>query len=514
MAPQTKSYDYIVCGGGTAGCVVASRLAEANYSVLLLEAGGSRESVPASIMPAAQAMILGTEAEWNIYSEREKGLNNRKIHLARGKFLGGTSGANGTLCCRGTRGDYDSWGVEGWSGDEMHRYMSKAEGFRNKPWFKADESAHGHEGPLITAPHDPAPISELLLESFQSKGLPFESDMFTSGSRAHGCGHGVRSVYKGIRTTSADNIRGDRQLNNVQVELFTSVDRVLLERVNGELEAVGVAAVSVRGGQKTAVEFTAKKEVILSLGAYCTPTALLRSGIGPKNELKKHGIQQHLDLSGVGQNLQDHLILMTIYEVSKPDLTLDAQIYPEGMRDRAIAQWEKDQSGFMSQFPFGIFAYARLDERLADSPLWQKAKAERNDGLDPMDLNNSQPHVEFSNVECYPAKYGYNDPPKDGESAFVMTTELFSQKSRGQVTLASTDPTVNPIVEHNYLSHPLDILVFAEGCRLANEVVVGGKGTKDIIAGSWPKNLAHHAHMTRERWEKEIREKADTCKLR
>jgi choline dehydrogenase-like flavoprotein len=123
----------------------------------------------------------------------------------------------------------------------------------------------------------------------------------------------------------------------------------------------------------------------------------------------------------------------------------------------------------------------------------------------------SQPHVEFWNTECYSPKYMFKDFPPDGKYAFAMATTFFSAKSRGEVTLRSMDPTANPKVQHNYLSDPLDMLVFSEACRLANEIAVDGAGTKDIVIGSWPSAQGHDKYTTREEWQGAIRERADTC---
>ena len=177
--------------------------------------------------------------------------------------------------------------------------------------------------------------------------------------------------------------------------------------------------------------------------------------------------------------------------------------------DKSIAEWQSNHSGFFSKFPFGAFAFARLDERLANSPLWQNAA--RVNGRDPLDLLPCQPHVEFWNTECYFPTSLSAEFPSEGQQAFALVTELFAPKSRGQVSLQSKDATQNPVVDHNYLSDPLDLLVFSEGCRLANEIVVDGAGTRDVVSGSWPRHLTHHSHTTREEWEPVIRAGADTC---
>jgi choline dehydrogenase-like flavoprotein len=130
-----------------------------------------------------------------------------------------------------------------------------------------------------------------------------------------------------------------------------------------------------------------------------------------------------------------------------------------------------------------------------------------------MGLLPTQPHVEFWNTECYSPKYMLKDFPKDDESAFAMATEFFAPRSRGEISIKSTDPTENPVVNHNYLEDPLDMLVFSEACRMANEIATKGAGTKDIVIGSWPRHRNHHTFTTREEWVPIIRSNADTCKF-
>ncbi|KAF2204315.1 alcohol oxidase [Delitschia confertaspora ATCC 74209] len=503
-----KTYDYIICGGGTAGCALASRLAEdPKLSILLIEAGPPNDKVPASAIPAAVSQVLGTDADWNIQSEPCKELNNRKLHLGRGKFLGGSSGCNGTLCIRGVKQDYDDWGVEGWSGEDMFQYMKKTETFQNKPWFDADMKSHGTNGPLTTAPHDPAPISSLVLNSFQSKGLPFRPDMFTTGETANGCGHVVRTIYKGVRTTSVDYFGKEKQHPNIEILTGHYVDRILLETgSDGIVRASGVKIQDAGGEVKT---IQARIEIIMTAGAYGSPAILLRSGIGPQEELSQLGIESKVNLPGVGKNLMDHLVMLSFYEVSKPDVTNDHLIWHTGAREKTAQEYKASRTGFFSQFPFGVFAFARLDERLKDSEIWQKTN--QTNGRDPMGTTENQPHVEFWNTECYSPKYMFKDFPPDGHYAFAMATTFYSPRSLGEVTITSTNPTANPRVQHNYLSDPLDMLIFSEGCRLANEIALEGVGTKDIIVGSWPAAHGHDKYTTREDWQQAIRQRADTC---
>lgn len=189
-------------------------------------------------------------------------------------------------------------------------YNVKAETFHPKPWFDANEQAHGYNGPLHTEPHDLAPISQLIMSSFVSKGLPHVPDMFSTGETPHGCGHAPRSVYNGLRTTSADFITNGYTRKNVTVVTRSTVDHVLVEPdlQTGELVARGVLVQDTLSGDVRA--YHAKREVVICGGAYCSPAILLRSGIGPKSELQKHDIPCLIDSPGVGQNLMDHPVLL------------------------------------------------------------------------------------------------------------------------------------------------------------------------------------------------------------
>jgi choline dehydrogenase-like flavoprotein len=209
-------------------------------TVLIIEAGKPKDAVPAAAIPAAVSQILGTDADWNIQSEPCPELNNRQLHLGRGKFISGSSGCNGTLCIRGVPQDYDDWAVAGWSGADMFAYMKKAENFKNKDWFEANEKEHGRNGPLTTAPHDPAPISACVLKSFQSKGLPLKPDMFTTGEAAQGCCHAVRTIYEGVRSTSFDYIDSQADISNIEILTGQYVDKIILENRGTELVAAGV----------------------------------------------------------------------------------------------------------------------------------------------------------------------------------------------------------------------------------------------------------------------------------
>lgn len=340
-----------------------------------------------------------------------------------------------------------------------------------------------------------------------SKGLPLDHDMFAAGENPHGCGHSVRTVHQGLRTTSADFITKQKPRDNLHLMVESHVEKVVIEKdEQGDFRATGVRVVQADG---TVVELKASKEVIVSGGAYCSPNILNRSGIGAKSELEKHGITTLVDLPGVGKNLQDHLIVFMFYETDKEGITTDSLLYHGNALEKAYTQWKEEKKGPLTVFPFGIFAYARLDERLADSEIWNSAP--RKEGRDPMGLTKKQPQVEFFTTECYGGPKQYDQFPINGKHAFSMIAELFSPKSRGTVTLRNADASAIPVVDCNYLSDPLDLEVLAEACAFGNEIITEGAGTKDLVKGSWPSELAHHNFKTREDWKEYVKDNATTC---
>lgn len=477
-------YDYIICGGGTSGCVVAARLAEdTNARILVIEAGEHNKDLENTRMTFGGGLLVGTEHDWNLSTVPQKHANDRQIELQRGKHLGGSSGVNGTLCIRGCKQDFDDWHLTGWSGEEVFAAMRKSETFHDKTWFDAAEGAHGGSGPLHTEPHDLAPISKLVLESMQSSGLQLDHDMFSTGDTPHGCGHVPRTHYQGLRTTGADFITDKHHRDNIDIIVKATVDKINVTETRNGLQATSVDVVLSTGRLTT---LHATREIIISGGSYCTPAILMRSGIGPADELAKHDIPCKLDSPGVGRNLQDHLIVFAFYEVSESGLTNDEKLWHGNAFAESLAQWRDKKTGVLATFPFGAFAYARLDERLKDSELWQTSKLDTPHGRDAMGLTAKQPNVEYFNTECYAGPRCYNQFPVDSKHAFAMITELFSPRSRGTVTLKSRDPRDNPVIDHNFLADPLDVLVLAEGVRYGNEIIMQGEGTKKAVKGSWP----------------------------
>ncbi|CAF0944459.1 unnamed protein product [Rotaria sp. Silwood1] len=397
------TYDYIVIGGGTSGAVAARRLAEGdtNSSVCLLEAGPSHEEVIHGRIPGN--WLLGKEKshDWNYDTVAQKGCNNRIISAPRARFLGGCSAINGTLLIRGTKADYDriaAMGNPGWSWEDMLPYFKASETFHPAEWHQSDLTVHGTSGPLHTEPYPHAPISEKVIESFIDSGFEYKPDMFVRGDY-EGVGHAVRTAYKGIRSTSADFIL-HYEKTNLTVRTGIYVDRIILEKNNvnnkekRDYKAVGVEAHYDATGQSIIIK--ARKEIILSAGAYNSPMVLMYSGIGPAEHLIEMGISYEL------------------------------------------------------------------------------------------------PHN-----------------PVEGEGGIGLYVLLCGPQARGTVRLSSKDPTCKPIIDHAYLENDLDVAVLAEGCRIGHEVLMKGRGTKNIVVGPWPKTISHPKDLAD--WKKHVRAVASTC---
>lgn len=385
---------------------------------------------------------------------------------------------------------------------------NQAETFHPQDWFPHDESAHGFDGPLHIEPAKVYPIADKFFESFQSKGLPYIPDMFSSGCAGQGTGHAMRTTYKGNRTTAADYVTKDRERSNVHVQCGATVDKVILEKDSqGNLVAKGV---EYRDNVGNTYKAYALKEVLIAGGTYNSPTMLLRSGIGPREDLEKLGIPVQVDLPGVGMNLQDHQLIFTYYEIGESGLTDDERVnhdldaYASGH-----AEWKKSKTGWLATFPFGAFGFARLSDRLdKENPEWKALP--REPGRDPMGLTKDQPNLEFFNTVCYGGPPEYTDKPEKGQFALAMCAFLCGAQSRGKVTIKTPDPYEAPAVNPNYLQDKRDLIMMSEGVRFANEVVMEGAGTKDIVKGSWPPSHKHHLNKTNEDWQPHVQKYAST----
>lgn len=307
---QNKEFDCIIVGAGSTGCVLANRLSEQeDVSVCLLEAGGSSDSWKVNIPLAAVALVADKVKNWCYSTTKQSALNNRHCYQPGGKMLGGSSEINAMIYIRGVRQDYDTWrdvGCVGWSFDDVLPYFKKSqhrEAGANQ-W-------HGQGGLLNVAPiTDPSPINQVFIDAAKQQGHALNNDF--NGVEQEGVG-----LYEVTQKNAERWSTAKAFLNPVKARPnLIVISGALTQRVL--LDGKRATGVKVRiDGQVSSL--MARKEVILSAGAFGSPKLLMLSGIGPSDELAKHEIPQCLELKGIGQNLQDHPAYIVSYHSASHD---------------------------------------------------------------------------------------------------------------------------------------------------------------------------------------------------
>ncbi len=437
MASEADTYDFIVTGAGSAGCVLAARLSESGkYKVLLLEAGGEDKSMWIHVPIGYAKTFVDPRVNWMFESEPEANLNNRTMYQPRGKVLGGTSSINGMIYMRGHAADYDQWrqmGNEGWDYDSVLPYFRKAEDNERG----ADEF-HGSGGPLRVS-NQPYKweIAEALVQACQQAGIPFNPDF--NGRTQEGCGFYQTTTNNKRRwSTAAAYLTEAKKRPNLTIKTRAHACKVLTE--NGR--AVGVEFQTPRG-RETA---RAAREVIVSGGAYGSPHLLLNSGIGPADHLRDMGVPVVRDMPGVGSNLQDHFNTFCTYRISK-DLSLNSLHYSMPRRLMAGARYFLFKSGPMSGNGLYVGALVRSDPSLERPDIqlnisaWSTVDRNRK-GI----ISHPHPGISISPVHLRP----------DG---------------RGTVRLRSPNPLDDPKIHFNFIKTDYDMQVMIKGVRMARDIV-------------------------------------------
>lgn len=353
-----REYDYIVVGGGSAGCALANRLSSnPEYSVLLVEAG-QRDRNYLFKLPMLMGKLMHSGLyNWDYYTEPEPELNGRKIYWPRGKVLGGTSTINGMIYVRGNAADYDGWqaaGCDGWSYDSVLPYFKRSEGHIDR-----QDEFHGNDGPLtVRRSRGPNPLFDVFVEAGQQAGYPFTDDF--NGAEQEGFGRYDFNIRDGKRCSTATAfIDPVWSRPNLDVQTGVHVRRVVVE--NGQATGIEV------GGDSSPTRILARKEVVLSAGVVSSPHILMLSGIGEAEHLQQHGIGVEHDLPGVGQNVHDHVDCCLVYECKQP-ITL----YRDLRLDRAafgVVQGALFGTGLISTFPYEAGAFMKSDTARATPDL-------------------------------------------------------------------------------------------------------------------------------------------------
>ncbi|MEJ2478724.1 MAG: choline dehydrogenase [Acidihalobacter sp.] len=429
-----KTFDYIIVGAGSAGCVLANRLsADPDIRVLLLEAGPRDRSIFIH-MPAAFAEPLKNDRyNWYYESEPEPHMDNRRMYCPRGRVLGGSSSINGMVYIRGHALDYDRWaqapGLEHWAYKHVLPYFRRAETRR-----KGGDAYRGDSGPLhVSTGACENPLFGAFIEAGKQAGYPYTEDM--NGYQQEGLGPMDMTVDGGERWSAAKGyLRPVLDRPNLNVELGRLTHRILFDGKT----AVGV---EYAGHDVSLVQAHAEREVIVSAGAINSPQLLMLSGIGDADALREHDIPVVQHVPGVGQNLQDHLEVYVQYASTQP-ISLYPVLKPW---NRAIVglQWlaARKGPGASNQFEAGGFIRSRA-------------------GVEHPDLQ----------YHFLPIAISYDGrAPQEGHGFQAHVGPMRSQ-SRGSVTLTGRDPHRAPRIVFNYLSRPEDMEEFRAGIRLTREI--------------------------------------------
>ncbi|HEY5101705.1 MAG TPA: choline dehydrogenase [Steroidobacteraceae bacterium] len=427
-----ESFDYVIAGAGSAGCVLADRLTEDGaHSVLLLEYGGSDRSLYIR-MPAALSIPMNMgKYNWGYHTEPEPHLGGRRLHTPRGKVLGGSSSINGMVFVRGNPQDFERWqteGASGWSYRDVLPYFCRAEARADGgDEYRGDAGKIGvRYGTLAN------PLHRAWLAAAAQAGYPATADV--NGYQQEGMGRLDMSVAGGVRASAARAyLRPAMRRQNLTVRTHALAERILFD---------GNRASGIRyrrGGQ----EFTARarREVLVSCGAINSPQLLKLSGIGPAAELREHGIGVLQDLPGVGENLQDHLEFY-FQVASKEPVTLYSSMNP---LSKALigARWLlfKDGLGASNQFETGGFI-------------------------------RSGPGVPYADIQYHflPAAVSYDGTTLVNEHGFQAHVGPMRSKSRGWVRLASARAADAPRILFNYMAHNEDWVQMRACVRLTREI--------------------------------------------
>ena len=469
------TYDYVIVGAGSAGCVLAARLTEdPRTRVLVVEAGG-RDSNLAVRIPAAFSKLFKTSCDWNYTTVPQRHLDGRSLYWPRGKMLGGTSSMNAQMHVRGNRADYDEWATLGnaaWGYDEVLPYFRRLEHNERGP-----SPFRGTGGPLTVSDlRDPNPATSAFIEAAVEAGLERATDV--NGERQDGVDYTQVTQRRGTRASAASAyLRPARGRPNLTVVTAAHATRILFD---------GRRAVGVEYSRAAAITTArANREVIVAGGAINSPQLLMLSGIGPADHLRRLGIDVRHDLPGVGQCLQDHLVCGVIVRARSATTLVAAESVPNLLR-------------------FLVRRRGMLTSNIAEAC-----------GFFRVPPSAPAPNLELLFAPVPFIDHGLTRPTEHGLSIGVV---LLRPRSAGSITLKSATPFDAPLIDPQYLSDPggEDLGLLVEGMKRAWRVLrspaLAAQAGEPMIPDREPRTDAELEAFIRQRAET-LYHPVGTCRM-